>query len=383
MAANTRKKRSRSASSKPEGDLTVEDLAEQVESLPKQKRILESSALPDYFANSKPHRSFEAPLYNLKPLRNWDGVRSSPAQYKSLVHEHSLQFGKWAKYLEYGFNVLLYGVGSKIELLNSFFLHLQEYPTYRVKAFAYHPSFSVRKLLAKLQTIIAKEFEHSCNQDASLTDMLSATIEGLDYCFKNDQNFSITILIHSLDAPNLKTEDAQQKISKLASHPCIRLVASADHVHLARLWSLSVLAQFNFVSFAVPTYEPYSLETSFSKESLRFFSKHSADSALQGLKHVIQSMTTTQHLVLKALVEICQEQAKTQVSVKELFQSCKNDFIVTTEKQLMDYLLESRDHQVLAEKRTQRGERTLVLLYPLEALGQILNVQGVNGRGPR
>jgi hypothetical protein len=59
--------------------------------------------------------------------------------------------------------------------------------------------------------------------------------------------------------------------------------------------------------------------------------------------------------------------------MKELLQLCRREFILTNEKQLMDYLLESRDHQVLAEKRTQRGERTLVLLYPLEALGQILH----------
>jgi hypothetical protein len=146
----------------------------------------------------------------------------------------------------------------------------------------------VRKLLAKLQGLIGKDSDYDCSQNASLTDMLDATLKGLDFCREEDSNYSITILLNSLDAANLKSDDSQQKLSKLASHPCIRLVATADHVHLARLWSLSVLSQYNFVSFAVPTYVPYSQETSYSKDSLRFFSKHSNDSALQGLQHVIQ-----------------------------------------------------------------------------------------------
>jgi hypothetical protein len=138
MVTFKRTKRSRSASSKLEGDLTVEDLAEHVDSLSKSKSILESGALPDFFANSKPSRSNEAPRYTLKPLRTWDGVRSSPVE----LNEYVRLFPKWQKYLEYGFNILLYGVGSKIELLNYFSQSLVEYPSHRVKVMAYHPSFS-------------------------------------------------------------------------------------------------------------------------------------------------------------------------------------------------------------------------------------------------
>mmetsp|Transcript_9766 Transcript_9766/g.19143 ORF Transcript_9766/g.19143 Transcript_9766/m.19143 type:complete len:376 (+) Transcript_9766:2001-3128(+) len=373
MAAAKNKKRSRSASSKAEGDLTAEDLAEKISLLDKSMPILEShSLLPDYFATTKPSKGGEPNTYQLRPLSNWDGVRSSPASRQDLITDYSFQFSKWIKYLEYGFNVLLYGVGSKIELLNSFFDWLNEYPTNRVKVFAFHPSFSVRKLLAKVQELVAKDTNTPVKQNASLTDMLTETLLSLDNCLEEHPHYSITILLNSLDAQNFKTEDAQAKISKLVAHRAVRLVATADNVNLARLWSLSILDQFNFVSFAVPTYEPYTLELSYMKDSLRFFTKHSADSALQGLKHVIMSMTTCQQQVLSKFVWICREQGKTQVGVKELLQACKSDFICTTEKQLMDYLMEARDHQVLSEKRTPRGERILSLLYPLDALGQIL-----------
>lgn len=364
MASN--KSKTRSLSRHIESDVSVEDFAETIIGLPLDKPILESTLLSDYFTVPKPSKHNEIPLYSLHPLRTELEYQRPTHEY--LILEHTSQFCKWLKYLEYGFNVLIYGVGSKISLLDNFFDLLEMYPTHRIKVFAFNPNFSLRKLLSKMLTFLAIETKIEFDFSSSLTNMLTATLTALDICHDNDPFYSITILINSLDAPTLKSEDAQLKLSKLVNHDSIRLVASADHVNIARTWSLSVLSQYNFVSFATPTYEPYSSEISYSRDSLRIFSKTSADSALQGLKHVVMSMTTTQHQVLKEIVEICNDQEKIQVGVKELLQVCKSQFIVANEKQLMDYLMESLDHQVLIEKRTQRGERILTLQYPVKAL---------------
>lgn len=61
----------------------------------------------------------------------------------ALVHRYTDQFCQWFLELQTGFNVLLFGFGSKKELLRSFGeKYLAEFPT--VVAYGYSPNLTIK-----------------------------------------------------------------------------------------------------------------------------------------------------------------------------------------------------------------------------------------------
>ena len=63
-----------------------------------------------------------------------------------------------------------------------------------------------------------------------------------------------------LQLTGLQAPETQQLLAELVQCPCIRLLASMDHVNAPLLWDRRTAARFNWAHFDATTYAPYHAE---------------------------------------------------------------------------------------------------------------------------
>ena len=63
-----------------------------------------------------------------------------------------------------------------------------------------------------------------------------------------------------LQLTGLQAPETQQLLAELVQCPCIRLLASMDHVNAPLLWDRRTAARFNWAHFDTTTYAPYHAE---------------------------------------------------------------------------------------------------------------------------
>ncbi|KAL1302283.1 hypothetical protein AAFC00_002701 [Neodothiora populina] len=177
-----------------------------------------------------------------------------------LTQMHEASFEQWTFELEQGFNICLYGYGSKRELLLDFAEYLYanplnpKKPSKIVIVNGYDPSVNLRDILTLVSTtllgpVAARKLplQVSAHLDALLAYLASSTTE-----------HSVHLLIHSIDGPALRRH--QQILSRLASSPYITLIASADTPNFPLLWDISLRSALRFVFHDTTTYAPYTAE---------------------------------------------------------------------------------------------------------------------------
>jgi origin recognition complex subunit 2 len=176
-----------------------------------------------------------------------------------LANLHTNSFEQWMLELDQGFNICLYGYGSKRELLLDFADHLHDSsdkPPIVIIVNGYSPNISVRDFL----TTVAKHALPSSiasklplQPQALLTALLSALTT-------NPPTSSIYILAHSIDSSFFRKPLFQSTLSTIAAHPSISLVASADTPTFPLLWDISQRSSLHFLFHDTTTFEPFTAE---------------------------------------------------------------------------------------------------------------------------
>ncbi|KAH0289099.1 ORC2-domain-containing protein, partial [Aureobasidium sp. EXF-3399] len=172
------------------------------------------------------------------------------------LHENS--FNQWLFELDQGFNICIYGYGSKRHLLLDFADHYYQSTDEPnlVIVNGYSPNISVRDVL----TTIAKQSLPSSLanklplQPQALLDALLSALTA------NPPSVPICILVHSIDSPFFRKPLFQSTISALASHPSICLVASADTPTFPLLWDISQRSSLRFLFHDTTTFMPFTAE---------------------------------------------------------------------------------------------------------------------------
>lgn len=168
---------------------------------------------------------------------------------------HQLSFDQWIFELESNFSICLYGYGSKKDLLSDFAAHLHTtLPTKPVVLVinGYNPSLTPKDILNLLATALLPS---SAKLPAPPNAMLDAILAHLTNVPPKNP---VYVLIHSIDAQPLRKQ--QGFIARLASHPAISLVATADTPNFSLLWPLPLLSQFRFLYHDATTFLPYDAE---------------------------------------------------------------------------------------------------------------------------
>ncbi|KAI4726755.1 ORC2-domain-containing protein [Aureobasidium sp. EXF-10728] len=173
------------------------------------------------------------------------------------LHENA--FDQWLFELDQGFNICIYGYGSKRELLLDFADHIyqaSDKKPHPVIVNGYSPNISVRDVL----TTIAKHSLPSSTANKlplQPRPLLDAFLSALT---ANPPSTLIYLIAHSIDSPFFRKPLFQSTISALAAHPTICLVASVDTPTFPLLWDISQRSSLRFLFHDTTTFAPYTAE---------------------------------------------------------------------------------------------------------------------------
>lgn len=176
---------------------------------------------------------------------------------------HSRSFEQWAFELNQGFNICLYGYGSKRALALDFATYLSTDPTpfsstcpKIIVVNGYNPSTTLRSVFTTLGSVV---FPKNTKLPTQPTDLL-ALIQS--YLSDHPPQTPILLLIHNLDSPSLRTTRTISALSALIStcHPHISLLATVDTPSFPLLFSLPHLSSsgFRFLFHDCTTFAPWS-----------------------------------------------------------------------------------------------------------------------------
>ncbi|RAL67470.1 hypothetical protein DID88_008225 [Monilinia fructigena] len=171
---------------------------------------------------------------------------------------HAKSFNQWKFELTQDFNICLYGWGSKRSLLLKFAEHIYntmiDHSRERiVMVNGYVQNLTIRDLLNTVAGSISGIGTKIGSQPAEM-------LENLTMLLDEDKSQHVTLIVHSLDGSALRRPASQMILSRLSSHPQVRLVVSVDHPSFHLLWDSSLRSAFNFLFHDCTTFLPYTVE---------------------------------------------------------------------------------------------------------------------------
>jgi len=252
------------------------------------------------------------------------------------------EFPSWYFSLREGFNLCVYGYGSKIRMLTTF---VKKYCCDHIvlSINGYHPTITIRE--------IKKQIAYACGLPLFKLDALKAFL----------REEKMYLLIHNIDGANLRTERCQALLAEIANIPNMFVICSVDHYYATLLWDQLLSQMFNFRFVDATNFDDYKVETSF--ETSAQIITGSGLSAT-GLHHVLISMTKNAREAFKLLAAWqCETtdpvDSKQGMGYKYFYDLCQKNFISSTDQQFRAQLAEYRDHKVIVGKRGPDGTEYL------------------------
>uniref|UniRef100_A0A8D2JHW3 Origin recognition complex subunit 2 n=1 Tax=Varanus komodoensis TaxID=61221 RepID=A0A8D2JHW3_VARKO len=275
------------------------------------------------------------------------------AECEKLIKQHESLFYKWMLQLHLGFNIVLYGLGSKKDLLENFRISLLQNSVHIVVN-GFFPSITVKSILNS----ITEEVLDHVGTFRSPQDQLDFIMER----YKEDPSLELYLLIHNLDSQMLRGDKSQLILGQLSSLPNIYLIASVDHINAPLMWDQAKQSMYNWLWYETTTYSPYIEETSYENSLLI---QRSGSLALSSLTHVLHSLTPNARGIFRLLVEYQLENKDNPswpgLSFQDFYQQCREAFLVNSDLTLRAQLTEFRDHKLIRTKRGADGVEYLLI----------------------
>ncbi|OXB60608.1 hypothetical protein ASZ78_001141 [Callipepla squamata] len=275
------------------------------------------------------------------------------AEIKELNQQYESLFSKWMLQLHLGFNIVLYGLGSKHDLLEKFRTSLLQDSVHLVVN-GYFPSITVKSVLNS----ITEEVLDHIGTFRSPLDQLEFIMKR----FKEDSSLELYVLIHNLDSQMLRGERSQQILAQLSSLPSIYLIASIDHINAPLMWDQAKQSLYNWLWYETTTFSPYVEETSYENSLLV---QQSGSLALSSLMHVLHSLTPNARGIFRLLAQYQLENKDNPsypgLSFQDFYQQCREAFLVNSDLTLRAQLTEFRDHKLIRTKRGADGVEYLLI----------------------
>ncbi|KAF2630479.1 ORC2-domain-containing protein [Macroventuria anomochaeta] len=183
-----------------------------------------------------------------------------------LLELHSRAFDQWIFELEEGFNVCLYGYGSKRAITRKFATHLYQHlsgaPPYKgskktpkiAVINGYAAGTTLKELLTTIASIAVPPTTKLPNQPAVLLDFV------LEYLSSSPPPHPIPVILNSIDSPYLRKSSTPSMLARLAAHPSINLICTADTLNFPLLWDVGLKTQYKFLFHDATTFAPYDAE---------------------------------------------------------------------------------------------------------------------------
>ncbi|KAF9919627.1 Origin recognition complex subunit 2 [Linnemannia zychae] len=331
----------------------------------------------DLYQKSKTSNNTLSKLPTLEHADFIQAIKRAPAKHTQEIEMLRLlyeeQFSQWFFELVSGFNLLIYGYGSKRQLLTQFATSmLTDAPLIIVNG--YFPTVTIKEILDKISSTAL-----SYSGPTGTLQEQVAFIRA--YFAQPDRAISkLYLLIHNIDGTALRAEKAQSALSLLASCPQIHLIASIDHINANILWDTVKSARFNWIWHELTTFHPYLTETSFENSIM----VRQGELGARGIQFVLASLTSNGKGLFRILAEHqIQSEADSLnenyvsgtntlknymdlgMAYNALFKKCQENFLVSNAVTFRTQLTEFRDHRIVQSKKGPDGVE--ILFIPLAA----------------
>uniref|UniRef100_V9KQ52 Origin recognition complex subunit 2 n=1 Tax=Callorhinchus milii TaxID=7868 RepID=V9KQ52_CALMI len=300
-------------------------------------------------------QKLKTPRLDQVVLRELLGESCSPftTELERLQRRSNSLFHKWMLQLQLEFSVLLYGLGSKREVLETFRRQMLAQRIHLVVN-GYFPSLSIKAILSSITEEVLEHEEPFRNSTEQLNFIRRR--------FKEDPSLELYLLIHNIDGGLLRGLRSQQVLSELSSLPGLHLLASIDHINAPLMWDQTSCSLYNWLWFEATSFQSYAEETSYENSLLV---RQSGVRALSALTHVLRSLTPNARGIFKLLAQSELENKDNSsypgLSFHEFYQQCRERFLVNSDLTLRAQLTEFRDHRLLRSKRGAAGVEYLTI----------------------
>ncbi|XP_056009143.1 origin recognition complex subunit 2-like isoform X3 [Ostrea edulis] len=272
---------------------------------------------------------------------------------QQMYQEHRELFSKWMFHICNGYNILLHGLGSKRTLMEDFRKsELKDLD--QVVVNGYFPSLTIKHILNTITDEILQA-ESSYKSPLDQFDFIKSQFEMKDY-----RDFFL--IIHNIDGVMLRPEKVQNILSLLSQIRGFHIVASIDHINAPLIWDHTKCSRYRWLWYDVTTYLPYKDETSYENSLLV---QQTGSLALSSMSHVMKSLTTNakQIFLLLAKHQIENKDSSTYIgmSLQDLYQRCRESFLVNSDLTLRAQLIEFRDHKLIKSKKGFEGIEYLLI----------------------
>lgn len=359
-----------------------------------------------YFAHNKPGRpkTSDNTLASL-PLLTHD-------EYFTILHEHkdrhsndveflenlhAESFPQWVFELSQGYSICLYGFGSNRALLQKFAKHLhanQHSETARktVIVNGYAHTTTMREVLSCIGSAIDPTQRIPTSTPAAMIQSISTQL--------SNTNLTLTIIINSIDAAPLRKPGTQGILARLAAHPQINLVCSADTPDFSLLWDIGVRSAFNFVFHDCTTFAPFTVELDVIDEVHELLGRKARRvNGREGVAFVLKSLPDNakklfELLVTEVLIAMEEEgnvlDEAAGVEYRMVYNKAVEEFICSSEmafrtllKEYVVLFIMSRyfgcanwcrfhDHQMITSRKDALGTELLSVPFQKDELEAIL-----------
>ncbi|XP_078407565.1 origin recognition complex subunit 2 [Cetorhinus maximus] len=294
---------------------------------------------------------------------------SSPfaGELRQLKEEHERLFHKWMLQTQLGFSLVLYGLGSKRELLEDFRSQMLEGMVH-VVVNGFFPSITLKSILNSIT-------EEVLGNEGSFRNPMDQ-LDFIVRAFKEDSSLDLYLLIHNIDGQMLRGDRNQQILGQLTAIPGIHLIASIDHLNAPLMWDQTRSCLFNWLWYEVTTFKPYTEETSYENSLLV---RQSGALALSSLTHVLRSLTPNARGIFKLLAQFQLENKDNStypgLSFQDFYQRCRDAFLVNSNLTLRAQLTEFRDHKLIRNKKGADGVEYLIIPIDVATLSDFFEME--------
>lgn len=139
-----------------------------------------------------------------------------------IINEYKNNFRKWMFLLDEGFSILLYGLGSKRSIIESFQNQmLTKHDIVVVNGF--FPGISMKEVLENIANKLLELNLPLAN--------LNSVVDLIEEELGERSNYHLFLLVHNIDGIMLRNDKAQVILSRLSKIKNVHLVASVDHIN--------------------------------------------------------------------------------------------------------------------------------------------------------
>lgn len=316
-----------------------------------------------------------------------------------LMRLHARSFAQWRFELEQGFSICLYGWGSKrtlsVKFAEWFHLRAKQKPAI-VVVNGYTPKLNIRSVLSTLASVAMGDAmpPRLVGQPHEIVDIVLAHLS------EYPPSSPILVIINSVDASPLRKGSTQYLLAKIASHPSVQFVTTADTPTVALLWNSSLLDQFKFLFHDCTTYSPYDAELRVVDDVHELLGRKGRRvGGKEGVGFVLKSLPENARNLYRVLLtevlsvlsdgpdgtgeqdpdgkeavprKLGQNAEDVGIEYRALYQKASEEFICSSDMNFRFLLKEFHDHQMITSSRDTSGTELLGVPLATEEMEGVL-----------